>query len=144
MSKKSKPKNMSLGALADPTTILARKFRWVLESDSFKSYVVQSLNIDHVAKQLHITFRDVIVAGKGLDALRWIKSLGDPKQKLKFISLDGCGQELYSITFSGFELKSHVTEHDYNDNGEVGRKVLISYTKESIKYNFPASGAEEK
>ena len=130
--------NMGLGKLGDPGTIFVRKFRWKLTAPGLSEYCPTKVDFDFVNKTIKLDCLEVILSGQtAIESVAWLT--GPVVGPMTFKTYDGCGVEIYEITFDDIVKTKENTSFDYASS-EVGiihlEFTFKNYTRVS-KVNSP-------
>lgn len=104
-----------------------RAFRFVLKSLKYPGieYWVRSIKTDFINKKLDIQIYDDL---KGC-VYNWLNGTEWNEDTLTITHFDGCGNELYLLTFSGVELIANATVHDYDNSNILTYSVAVCFKK---------------
>jgi len=123
----NKLKNMGLGDLGSPRMIFVRTFRWTLEAPSHPkvNMWVQKFNANYKDKTVEIeAFEDM-----DGHVHEWITDIVADACPRNFIinHYDGCGNTIFTNTYSDIEIKEHKVEYDYSKSDVLTHKLKMSY-----------------
>ena len=128
-----KTDGMGIGrkGMGDPNAIFVRKFRWTLEATHLSPYWLRSAQIDFSNKKILIVYAEVWTPPGTIPAIEWVESMKKktwPDEALRFVTYDGCGNELYRYDFTGIEIIEDKSNFDYADEDIGTREVAISFS----------------
>jgi hypothetical protein len=112
------------------STIIPRKFRWTLTNEEHPQiqWWMQTVLTDYINKYISI---EVFDDAKD-NVFNWLQALVDQEvgaTNLKLTHLDGAGNMITVINFTGLKIKEHTVAYDYNSSDVLTHKLVISYSK---------------
>ncbi len=132
--------SMGPGKLANCNNVLARKFRWTMESKYLDSKICSKVKIDNHFSTITLRLIDIIFpndTNPQPNSLYWISKLNTSEKTndtLVFTTYDGVGCALYRQTFDGLSLIQHTCKFDYADSDVVSRKVMVRFYKTTCEF----------
>jgi len=129
--KVEKPKiDMDSHPAQSASIVIPRTFRWTLANENYPDirWWVKSLKTDYVCKKIIL---EVFDDAKGA-IFSWIQALVEEDKNASTAALthlDGSGNPISLINFSGLKIEDHMTSYDYSNSDILTHKVVISYAK---------------
>ena len=127
----NKNNDMGLGELANPNLIFVRQFRFLISSEHLSDSYNFAVHINWTEKVLTLDAYEVIVGGS-VPIHNWADAMerGDyPDESLGFVTLDGCGNELYRYKFSDLKITGRENYFIYEKSDVSMHKVTLSFGK---------------
>jgi hypothetical protein len=94
-------------------------------------FFIKSVFIDHVNQKISLDVYQVLLPGKDLPAMTWIRDglEGSKDETLTLTTFNSAGDSLYQYIFSGLTYRSHTVSFDYSSPKETYDKVTVKYEK---------------
>jgi hypothetical protein len=129
-NKKIKGMGFICHPVTSSSTIMPRKSRWTLTNTDHPNILwwMKSVKTDYVNKKIKIEIYD---DAKG-DVFNWTQSLLiAPKSHgpLVLTHLDGCGEVIAFLEFSGLTVNEHYTDYEYGMSDVLMHTLIINYQK---------------
>ena len=134
--------NMGVGPIGLSTTQFVRQFRFLLYFTHMEPDFIHSVDIDWTNHRAKFKVYEAVVNGK-IAIHEWVenmKKIQYPGEMMHFVTLDGCGYELYRKEFNGLDIVSTGSSFNYGVSDVVLYEVEVSYW--SCK-DIPASGRHQ-
>ncbi len=122
---------MGMGEMGNSATDFCRKSRWLLSADNLPASFGNKAKFNYIEKTIEFEYFDVMSNIGSAHALVWANRMRQglmPHETMTFISLDGCGFEVYRMDFDRLTLLSHEScDFDYDSSDVAYQKIKVSY-----------------
>jgi hypothetical protein len=121
--------NMGIGEIGDPNLVFVRQFRFMIWGEHLSEAYNYSVHINWSKKQIRLATYEVFLDGS-IPIHDWADAMESgkyPKESLTFITLDGCGVELYRKVFTGLEIVERENKFDYSKSEVTMHEILLTY-----------------